>query len=68
MVKIEFTTDNAAFDDDPAGEVARVLHELAFKINDRQWTEEESRSTQQFPLFDINGNTVGSCKIGSGTI
>lgn len=45
--------DNAAFEEDPRPEVARILFKLACYFKDRAWKAEE------FSLRDINGNTVG---------
>jgi len=52
MFKIEFETDNAAFQDgDGPAEVARILQILAVKVEDGQTSG---------TVRDINGNTVGS--------
>ena len=51
-ILIEFDTDNAAFDDDnEAGESARILREMAGKI--------EMYGLGNSNIRDINGNTVG---------
>ena len=53
LVQIEIKTDNAAFDEpDTDTEVARILRELADKI--------ESVGLDDMSLRDFNGNTVGS--------
>jgi hypothetical protein len=49
---IEIDTSNAAFDDAPMHEVARILRELA------DYLEETDNATDQ-PLRDVNGNRVG---------
>lgn len=51
MVSIEFRTDNAAFDDEPATEAARILREIADKI----------AAGEAFDglIFDRNGNRIG---------
>lgn len=49
--KIEIKCDNAAFGDEPAYEVARILWELAKRI--------ERDGDLAYPLHDINGNRVG---------
>lgn len=54
MVKIEFTTDNAAFSEGPATEIARILERLAKKIRMGDFDE---------PIMDINGNRVGTMTI-----
>lgn len=58
MLKIHIETGNAAFADEPATEMARILRDLADQIED-------------FPapytvLFDVNGNAVGECEISEG--
>jgi hypothetical protein len=47
---IRINADNAAFDDAPGFEVARILRRLADKVEGGQ---------QAGFLYDINGNTVG---------
>lgn len=44
-------TDNAAFADDPDGEVARILRDVADRVEGGQ---------EDGAVRDINGNTVGS--------
>jgi len=48
-LKVEFETDNAAFED--PGEAARILHKIADAI--------EAGSTLG-AIHDINGNRIGS--------
>lgn len=48
--------DNAAFDDD-LGELARILHELADKV------EGGVHVGDSFKARDLNGNTVGELTI-----
>jgi hypothetical protein len=59
-VKIEFSCDNAAFDDEYfAVEVANVLMRCQRKLlGMRAGIDYGSR-----PLFDSNGNTIGSVKL-----
>ena len=57
-IHIEFTTDNAAFSDAPATEIARILHRMADIIA-------AGMATEETPLRDINGNRVGFCRITS---
>lgn len=54
MFKLQFETENAAFDDDARGtyEVARILEKLASDIRDSR----RGSGT----LYDQNGNLVGS--------
>jgi len=49
--KLEIETDNAAFEDGPESEVARILRALAARI--------ENEFCMSQPVFDINGNRVG---------
>lgn len=51
VFKIEISTDNAAFQDDPGAEVARILREVAERVE----AGELSRTVR-----DYNGNGVGS--------
>ena len=50
--------DNAAFETDPAGELAHILRHLADRI-EHQW----ERDHIELPLRDVNGNYIGTCKI-----
>jgi len=55
MFELNFNTDNAAFSDgNKPYEIARILREIADKIEDGQ-TEGNIR--------DINGNTTGTFKV-----
>lgn len=53
-VTIQFDTDNAAFEDDPVGEVAFILENLEDKL--LALIEGEDNN---IPIHDSNGNTVG---------
>jgi hypothetical protein len=53
MIKIEFQTGNAAFDDMPGLEIARILRALADKL-------ESATSGTNGPIHDSNGNRVGA--------
>ena len=48
--------DNAAFGEYPEQELARILRRLAGDVYSEQ-------NRDHFPLFDRNGNTVGSLTI-----
>ncbi|MCA1841068.1 MAG: hypothetical protein LC723_12220 [Actinobacteria bacterium] len=52
---LEITCDNAAFDENPFPEVARILREAARKVDDGL-----VKIGQEQPLRDVNGNRVGS--------
>ncbi len=55
-ITIVIETGNAAFDDSPASEIARILRELAEKF--------EQYGGRQFEkLYDVNGNRCGSIDI-----
>lgn len=53
MFVLTIDTGNAAFDDSPAEEVARILREAADKIAEYGFADHAHN------LRDINGNTVG---------
>lgn len=53
MFKLEFATDNAAFEV-PFAEIARILRDVAERIE---------RGAVSAPVRDINGNTVGAFAI-----
>ena len=57
-VAIAIETGNAAFEDAPATEIARILRAQAELI-------EAGMATDETPLRDINGNRVGVCTIES---
>ena len=59
-ITITITTDNAAFEDDPADEVINVLERLIPKL-DRDACEPGS----VIRLRDSNGNTVGHFRVSS---
>lgn len=63
-VRIEFKTDNAAFDGDWGVECARILRKLADTIYWANNAEEMER--ESIPLVDYNGNTVGSMIVEEG--
>jgi hypothetical protein len=52
----EIECDNAAFEDNRAAEVARILRELADRVVD------SSPDTLNFGLRDFNGNLVGAAE------
>ena len=51
-ITVTIDLDNAAFDDEPATEVGRILRQLATNV--------EEGDIPPFNLVDLNGNTVGS--------
>lgn len=54
MFKLHFETDNEAFTDEASSEVARILRDLADKI------EGPAGRFYSAPVRDINGNRIGS--------
>jgi hypothetical protein len=54
-ITIEIETGNAAFDDAPATEIARILRNAAERI--------EGGDVDGFPLYDLNGNKCGALHI-----
>ncbi|AZO29366.1 hypothetical protein [Mesorhizobium sp. M1B.F.Ca.ET.045.04.1.1] len=55
---LEIKMDNAAFADDPGGEVARILRDIADKVTRGDgFTIGEATGT---PIRDVNGNRVGT--------
>lgn len=56
-IKIEFKTDNAAFDGNEPGEVCNVLRELIRSIEAHEGFE--PMSGKSYPARDSNGNRVG---------
>lgn len=55
---------NAAFDETPASEVARILRELAHRLEQDGVLSSEHGNA--FRLFDSNGNRVGLATVGEG--
>lgn len=55
---IEINMDNAAFEEVPGVELARILRELAGRLDESGEVEPGYRN-----LRDINGNGVGFCQI-----
>lgn len=46
--------DNAAFEADPRSELARILRELAKRV--------QAGAGDPIPVFDLNGNRVGELR------
>lgn len=55
MLKLFIETENAAFEDEPATEIARILRDAASRI--------ENSAPRYMTMRDINGNRVGECEI-----
>lgn len=60
MLRIEFETDNDAFEDSLTSEVARILREIANKI-------ENGDDLGGGSVKDVNGNTIGSWELTPST-
>jgi hypothetical protein len=56
-IKISIDTDNAAFDEYPVTETARILRKLANDL------ESGNAIDNAFSLRDVNGNVVGKVTI-----
>lgn len=50
---VKFDTDNAAFEDDPSYEIARILRGIAARV------ESGEDCSHYLTILDINGNSVG---------
>jgi hypothetical protein len=59
-ISIKVKTDNAAFEDSPCAEVARILRDLADKLEN--FAPRGGLPKEPCNLRDINGNTVGHIK------
>lgn len=59
-ISITLKTDNAAFENDPAQEVSRILKTVIHKIS------QEKLPHDPMVLKDINGNAVGKAFLGRG--
>jgi hypothetical protein len=57
QITITINTDNAAFNGDPAPEVARILYAFAHQLSDGLMNLAPRK------LRDINGNTVGQVEV-----
>lgn len=55
-MKIKFTTDNAAFEENREEECARILRAIADKLTSGQFMDSNI-------VRDINGNTIGTWSI-----
>ena len=56
QLTIRITCDNAAFEDDPVGEIERVLKQLVFRLGEDRYAFQRGTSGK---LLDSNGYTVG---------
>jgi hypothetical protein len=56
QLTIRITCDNAAFEDDPIGEIERVLKQLVFRLGEDRYASQRGTSGK---LLDSNGNSVG---------
>ena len=57
---IRITCDNAAFEDDPIGEIERVLKQLVFRLGEDRYASERGTSGK---LLDSNGYPVGDFEL-----
>jgi hypothetical protein len=56
QLTIRITCDSAAFEDDPIGEIERVLKQLVFRLGEDRHASQRGASGK---LFDSDGNPVG---------
>ncbi|MGA2705777.1 MAG: hypothetical protein ABSH35_32435 [Isosphaeraceae bacterium] len=56
QLTIRITCDNGRFEDDPIGEIERVLKQLVFRLGEDRYASERGTSGK---LLDSNGYTVG---------
>ena len=57
-MKIQFSTDNAAFDDDNMRDaIARILRDIARKVE---------HGTSNGTVRDVNGNSIGTWQFAIG--
>ena len=57
--------DNAAFEDLPGGEVARLLREVARLLREVA-AKLDSFDDNRGKIVDVNGNSVGAWRFGEG--
>ncbi|MDR9836814.1 MULTISPECIES: hypothetical protein [Herbaspirillum] len=58
QASIKIDMGNAAFENSPSSEVARILRELADKVEDRGVSIGDG-----IKLYDVNGNNVGQFEV-----
>lgn len=63
MIRIEISTGNAAFEESPGGEVARILHDLADRFAREVRPQKGQFMAAAIGLRDVNGNAVGTAEI-----
>jgi hypothetical protein len=56
QLTIRITCNNAAFADDPIGEIERVLKQLVFRLGEDRYASQRGTSGK---LIDSNGYTIG---------
>jgi len=56
QLTIRIDCSNAAFTDDPIGEIERVLKQLVFRLGEDRYASQRGASGK---LFDSNGDSVG---------
>ena len=56
QLTIRITCDNAAFEDDPVGEIERVLKQLVFRLGEDRYAAQRGTSGK---LLDSDGYPVG---------
>ncbi|WP_306017582.1 hypothetical protein [Oceanicaulis sp. MMSF_3324] len=62
-ITIHFKTGNAAFEDNPQAEIARVLRALADTIEADSGPDESGEFYAGWKVRDLNGNAIGEAEI-----
>jgi len=62
--KVIIETDNAAFQEDAAAEIVRILREQVIHLLETGKVAVSPTAAEGWPLRDINGNKVGVAKVG----
>jgi hypothetical protein len=56
MFKLEFSTENAAFEDGATLEIMRILSKIVRQLDQHMPGDD----TADIPIYDVNGNRVGA--------
>lgn len=63
IFKLSITCDNAAFEDAPGDELARILRRLADRLESGAPASQFAARFDAVSLHDVNGNKVGFVRI-----
>lgn len=59
-ILLDFSTENAAFQDEPEHEITRIMDKAKEKVQEGVCDPDAPNTDQQWPLLDTNGNTIGA--------